>query len=73
LKNLRFFLLDLGEKTTPHGSEIWLWGIDDHDRNVLVVDRSFRPYLYAIPKEGSPPATISDVLHEALYQSTSVL
>jgi DNA polymerase I len=53
----------LGEKTTPHGSEIWLWGIDDHDRNVLVVDRSFRPYLYAIPKEGSVPATISDVLH----------
>ncbi len=66
MKNLRFFLLDLGEKTTPHGSEIWLWDIDDHDRNVLVVARSFRPYLCAIPKEGSAPATISDVLHEAL-------
>lgn len=66
MKNLRFFLSDLGEKTTPHGSEIWLWDIDDHDRNVLVVARSFRPYLYAIPKEGSAPATISDVLHEAL-------
>jgi len=56
----------LGEKTTPHGSEIWLWDIEDHDRNALVVDRSFRPHLYAISKEGAAPATTSDVLHEAL-------
>ncbi len=43
-----------------------MWDIEDHDRNALVVDRSFRPHLYAISKEGSAPATISDVLHEAL-------
>ena len=66
MKNLRFFLSDLGEKTTPHGSEIWLWGIDDHSKRALVVDRSFRQYLYAILRDGSAPATISDVLHEAL-------
>jgi DNA polymerase I len=65
LKNLRFFLLDLGEKKTPQGSEIWLWGIDDHDRNVLVVDKGFRPYLYAIPKESSGIDAISDALRSS--------
>jgi hypothetical protein len=55
LKNLRFFLLGLGEKSTPHGSEIWLWGIGDHAKNALVVNRSFRPYLYPIPKGDSAP------------------
>jgi hypothetical protein len=65
LKSLRFFLLDLGEETTSQGSEIWLWGIDDDGKIVLLVDRSFRPYLYAIPKEGSAPETIFDALRSS--------
>jgi len=52
LKSLRFFLLDLGEETTSQGSEIWLWGIDDDGKNVLLVDREFRPYLYATAEFG---------------------
>jgi len=50
---------------TSRGSEIWLWGIDDDGKNVLLVDREFRPYLYAIPREGSAPETIFDALRSS--------
>jgi len=73
LKSLRFFLLDIGEETTPQGSEIWLWGIDDKDRNVLIVDKSFKPYFYAIPKDGSSMDTISDTLSSSKADHGDVL
>lgn len=73
MKSLRFFLLDLGEETTSQGSEIWLWGIDDDGKIVLLVDRSFRPYLYAIPKEGSAPETIFDALRSSGNSYANVL
>lgn len=73
MKSLRFFLLDLGEETTSQGSEIWLWGIDEDGKNVLLVDREFRPYLYAIPKEGSAPETIFDALRSSGSDYANVL
>lgn len=62
MTNIRFFLLDISAEKTPQGSEIWLWGVDDNGRDILIVDRSFKPYFYAIPKEGSSPDSISDTL-----------
>jgi DNA polymerase I len=62
LKSLRFFLLDLSEETTSGGSEIWLWGIDADGKNIVIVDREFRPYLYAIPNQGSGPEAIITAL-----------
>ena len=73
MKSLRFFLLDLGEETTSQGSEIWLWGIGDDGKNVLLVDRSFRPYLYVIPKEGSAPETVFDALRSSGNSYANVL
>jgi DNA polymerase I len=59
LKDLRFYLLDISGETTPQGSVIWLWGIDDTGKNVLIVDKSFKPYFYAIPKEDANPDILS--------------
>jgi DNA polymerase I len=53
----------LTEETTPQGSEIWLWGIDPEGKSILVVDKEFRPYLYAVPKEGSGAEAVIDALH----------
>ncbi|HXZ98103.1 MAG TPA: DNA polymerase domain-containing protein [Candidatus Acidoferrum sp.] len=62
MKGLRFYLLDIGEEKTPQGSEIWLWGIDNQAKEVLVVDKSFKPYFYVIPKEDTSLDMIRDFL-----------
>ena len=59
MKDLKFYLLDISGETTPQGSAIWLWGIDDTGKNVLIVDKSFKPYFYAIPKEDTRPDIMS--------------
>ncbi|TLN08526.1 hypothetical protein FDZ71_10325, partial [bacterium] len=58
MKALRFYLLDISGETTPQGSVIWLWGIDDAGKRVLIVDKVFKPYFYAIPKEDTRPDSI---------------
>jgi hypothetical protein len=55
MEESQILLLDLGEKTTPHGSEIWLRGIDDHDRNALVVDRSSGRICARFQRKALPP------------------
>ena len=62
LKTLTFFLLDMNGGTTPEGSEIRLWGVDNEGRDVLIVDRSFKPYFYAIPRDGFSAETLSETL-----------
>jgi len=62
LKKTTFFLLDVNEDTTPQGSEIRLWGIDNQGKSVLIVDRSFKPFFYAVPKE----STAADALAKTL-------
>jgi DNA polymerase I len=62
LKDLRFYLLDIGEEKTPQGSEVWLWGIDNEGKETLVVDKSFKPYFYVIPKEDTSLEMIRDFL-----------
>jgi DNA polymerase I len=62
LRDLKFYLLDIGAETTPRGSEVWLWGIDKEGKEALVVDRSFKPYFYVIPKEDTRVDMIRDFL-----------
>lgn len=47
-----FWLLDVNYEVKNHEPEIWLWGVDASGDRVLVVDRSFFAYFYAVVKEG---------------------
>ena len=51
---LTFWLLDVNYEVTNEVPEIRLWGIDQEGRRVVVLDRSFKPYFYVLPKEGVP-------------------
>lgn len=53
-----FFLLDINYEMTEKGPEMRLWGLDGNGNRVLVIDRSFLPYLYVLPKEGVDAVTI---------------
>ena len=45
---LTFWLLDINYEVKEHKPEVWLWGIDDKENRVLVIDREFTPYFYAV-------------------------
>jgi DNA polymerase, archaea type len=45
---LKFWLLDLNPKIDDSKTEVQLWGIDEQGNRVLVVDRGFVAYFYAL-------------------------
>ena len=55
---IKFWLLDINpriEEGKP--AELWLWGIDSDGNRVLVIDRNFTAYFYAVLKDGFDPAS----------------
>jgi len=50
LSKCRFWLLDINYEVTGEDRkpEVWIWGIDEEGRRVLVIDRSFTTYFYLI-------------------------
>ncbi|MGQ9514567.1 MAG: DNA-directed DNA polymerase [Thermoproteota archaeon] len=44
---IRFWLLDINFEIRKGNSEIWLWGISDGKR-VLLLERRFKPYFYLV-------------------------
>ena len=53
-----FWLLDIGYEAKEESSEIWLWGITNARERVLIVDRSFVPYFYAVVTDGAEPEKV---------------
>ena len=58
---VKFWLLDLNyeEAETP---EIWMWGIREDGKRVLVIDRNFKPYFHATVVEESLAETSREIL-----------
>lgn len=53
MKQIKFWLLDINYDISKDGiPEIRMWGIDDNGNRVVVIDRTFRPYFYAVPEKG---------------------
>lgn len=55
-----FWLLDLNYKIINEASEVWMWGVDTSGKRVLVIDRSFLPYFYAVIEDNVDPAQVID-------------
>ena len=43
-----FWLLDVNYEVKDHEPEVWIWGIDDEDKRILIIDRNFLPYFYLV-------------------------
>jgi len=41
-----------------HKPEAWIWGIDNHEKRVLIIDQNFPSYFYLVLKEGQNPREI---------------
>ena len=46
-----FWLLDVNYEIKNHRPEVWIWGIDDEGKRILVIDRNFFAYFYLVIEE----------------------
>jgi DNA polymerase I len=55
---ITFWLLDINYEVGDKGAETWLWGVKDTGERVLIIERSFLDYFYAVLEEEADPATV---------------
>ncbi|MCL4430587.1 MAG: DNA polymerase II, partial [Chloroflexi bacterium] len=69
--NLTFWLLDINPKIDKDKgtTELWLWGIDGAGNRVLVVDRNFTAYFYAVVAEGFDASKTAEAIMNAYGKS----
>jgi len=60
-----FWLLDVNAEVRNEVPEVWLWGIDEKGERVLVVDRSYLAYFYAVIEEGFDPSNVVEEIKSA--------
>jgi DNA polymerase I len=56
---LTFWLLDINYEAKDKSSEIWLWGITETGKRVLIIYNNFVPYFYAVVKDGTDPSKVA--------------
>ena len=59
-----FWLLDINSETRNDVAELWLWGIDENGGRVLIVDRNFSGYFYAVIEEGFDSAKVAEQIRK---------
>ncbi len=57
---LAFWLLDINVKIDGDTIELWLWGITSAGERVLVVDRNFTAYFYAVVQHGVDASKVAE-------------
>jgi len=63
-----FWLLDINYEVRNNEPEVWLWGIDSSGKKVLVIDRNFIPYFYALVKENYDQARVAEEIESIKSQ-----
>jgi DNA polymerase I len=53
-----FWLLDLNYEVKDDLPEVWLWGVTSSGERVLIIDRSFVAYFYAVIEERADPEKV---------------
>jgi len=62
-----FWLLDVNYEVKNGKPEVWLWGIDDSGKRVLIIDRNFLAYFYAVVEESADSAKVVEEIEKEQY------
>jgi len=68
-----FWLLDVNYEVKEQKPELWLWGIDDKEQRILIIDRNFLTYFYLVVKEGQNPQTVVEKIMARKNEFPSIL
>jgi DNA polymerase I len=60
---LVFWLLDINPKVDGDKVDLWLWGIDAEGNRILLVERNFTAYFYAVLHGGADPAEVTKAIN----------
>lgn len=55
---VKFWLIDVNDEVIDGRPEVRMWGLDDENRRVLVIDRTFLPYFYLLLEDGIDPKAV---------------
>jgi DNA polymerase I len=69
---IKFWLLDVNYEVKEHTPEIWLWGVDDFGNRVLVIDRNFLAYFYAVVEDKADVTKVVEEIEAERTQYPSV-
>jgi DNA polymerase I len=61
---ITFWLLDVNYEVKNNIPEVWLWGIEDSGKRVLIIDRNFLAYFYAVVEESADPAKVIEEIRK---------
>ena len=68
-----FWLLDVNYEVKNHSPEVWIWGIDEEEKRVLIIDRSFLAYFYLLIKEKeNPKAFFQRAVLQQIFSETAL-
>ena len=62
-----FWLLDVNYEIRNDVPEVWIWGVDGSGKRVLVIDRGFLAYFYAVVEDGADAAEVVKGIEEQHY------
>ncbi|MGQ9743913.1 MAG: DNA-directed DNA polymerase [Candidatus Bathycorpusculaceae bacterium] len=62
-----FWLLDVNYEVKNDKPEIWLWGIEDSGKRILIIDRNFIDYFYVVVEDGADAGKVAEEIGRAKY------
>ncbi|MEM2110679.1 MAG: DNA polymerase domain-containing protein [Candidatus Bathyarchaeia archaeon] len=69
MANCKFWLLDINYEVKENKPEIWIWGISEEGKRILIIDRNFLPYFYLVLDGKDNP---QDVFERVQQQKTDL-
>ncbi|WP_306305607.1 3'-5' exonuclease [Metallosphaera hakonensis] len=66
------FVLDFSYDVEDNVPEIYIWGIDENGNRVVIIEKTFRPYFYVLPKDGTNLKQISEQIRALSKQQSPI-
>ncbi len=67
-----FWLLDVSYQVEEGKPEVWLWGIDGTGNGVLLIDRNFLAYFYAVVEDKANPHDVMKKINACRAELSSI-
>jgi len=68
---ITFWLLDLNYENNDGTPEIWIWGVTDTAKRVLIIDKNVVAYFYAVVDENANPAKVVQEINSCSLEGIS--